>query len=143
VNVLPVPRDGGDKEVRMSKQTLGACVLFLPVVVGLMGIANAHLTTSTMNRVVGGCDECNQWTNCTFCDSAWEKCSTSALYVECHDDGEDPSLGCGECESWEAGCGYWQTCYDENCEDCDGTTTECSGCNRLKSSPPYETCPGW
>jgi hypothetical protein len=71
----------------------------LAVLVGWVGVADASLTRSTMSRIVGGCDECDQWTPCTHCDESQVKCTSATLYVECLYEGEDPDLGCGECNS--------------------------------------------
>lgn len=120
------------------------CLLVsLAVLVGWVSAVNAGLTRSTMSRILGGCDECDQWTHCTHCDESQVVCTSSTLYVECLYSGEDPNLGCGVCDSWEAGCGYWQQCYDPNCNSCDPPGDTCSGCNHLQAYPEYETCPDW
>jgi hypothetical protein len=120
------------------------CVLLsLPVLAGLVGAAQASLSRSALNRIVGGCDECNQWVPCTHCDEWWVKCTTTFLYVECLFTGKNPNLGCGYCYNWGANCGSFRACYDEVCDDCDPNSGPCSGCNQMMIDPPYETCPGW
>ncbi len=121
--------------------TVVCVLLLLPVLAGLSAATDAHLMSSTMNRIVGGCDACSQWTSCGYCLGGWKTCTNSGNYVGNHLLGEDPDLGYANCTTWDSHCGFQKYC-DDGCKNCYTTTQTCAKCIAVSSTPEYELCPG-
>ncbi len=125
----------------LKRHSIIVLLVALPVVVGAMGVADVSLAHSTMSEIVGGCDDCSQWSGCNTC-MGMEECSDSGSYVACLQSGEDPNKGCATCIENNKDCGRHYVCTNSDCTqgcyyqgDCDGRS-----CSKVREDGSYELC---
>ena len=125
----------------LKRQTIIALLVALPVVAGALGIADASLAHSSMNKIVGGCDACSNWHACNACMGKQE-CTDGGQYIACLQTGSDPSKGCATCIQNNKDCGRLYECSDDSCSQNCYYQGSCSGrsCDKVKedgSDEPY------
>ena len=90
-----------------------------------------------MALIIGGCDFCNFWTPCLYCDVNKVQCTNdTAEYIMCDLGGYNPDLECANCVSMQIDCGWYQVCREEYCPELTCyTVSACSGCSELDDTP--------